>query len=179
VATTNGQLTPPVMGAAAFLMVEYVGIGYFEVIKHAFLPAIISYIALVYIVHLEAVKADMKGLPKPGVPKTWQRRIIGFHFGAIVAMALALAVYYLFGWIPGVFGAWAHYASGLVIFAAYLGLVRYAASVPDLELDDPDQPPKQLFFIPALLLLLLLIFTQRRRAGGGPETSAQPAVSKA
>ena len=43
--STNGQLMPPVMGAAAFLMVEYVGISYVEVIKHAFLPAIISYIA--------------------------------------------------------------------------------------------------------------------------------------
>ena len=47
----NGQIMPPVMGAAAFLMVEYIGISYFEVVKHAFVPAIISYIALVYIVH--------------------------------------------------------------------------------------------------------------------------------
>jgi TRAP-type uncharacterized transport system fused permease subunit len=62
--STNGQLTPPIMGAAAFLMFEYVGISYVEVIKHAFLPAIISYIALVYIVHLEAMKAGMMGLPR-------------------------------------------------------------------------------------------------------------------
>ncbi|MDW2288573.1 TRAP transporter large permease subunit, partial [Vibrio sp. 1562] len=53
-ASTNGQLTPPIMGAAAFLMVEYVGISYVEVIKAAILPALISYIALIYIVHLEA-----------------------------------------------------------------------------------------------------------------------------
>ncbi len=59
--STNGQLMPPVMGAAAFLMVEYVGISYIEVIKHAFLPAIISYIALVYIVHLEACKMGLEG----------------------------------------------------------------------------------------------------------------------
>jgi TRAP-type uncharacterized transport system fused permease subunit len=59
--STNGQLMPPVMGAAAFLMVEYVGISYVEVIKHAFLPAIISYVALVYIVHLEACKMGLKG----------------------------------------------------------------------------------------------------------------------
>ena len=64
--STNGQLMPPVMGAAAFLMVEYVGITYIEVIKHAFLPAIISYIALVYIVHLEAGKLGLKGLEKTG-----------------------------------------------------------------------------------------------------------------
>ncbi|MCK5904219.1 MAG: TRAP transporter permease, partial [Gammaproteobacteria bacterium] len=62
--STNGQLTPPVMGAAAFLMIEFVGISYIEVIKHAFLPAIIAYIALVYIVHLEACKAGMEGLPR-------------------------------------------------------------------------------------------------------------------
>ncbi|MDZ7665028.1 MAG: TRAP transporter fused permease subunit [Desulfotignum sp.] len=65
-ASTNGQLTPPVMGAAAFLMVEYVGISYVEVIKHAFLPAIISYIALVYIVHLESCKMGLKGMAKSG-----------------------------------------------------------------------------------------------------------------
>ncbi|MCB1399837.1 MAG: TRAP transporter permease, partial [Rhodobacteraceae bacterium] len=50
--SVNGQIMPPVMGAAAFLMVEFVGISYVEVIKHAFIPAVISYIALVYIVHL-------------------------------------------------------------------------------------------------------------------------------
>ncbi|MEH6456418.1 MAG: TRAP transporter fused permease subunit, partial [Cocleimonas sp.] len=54
--SVNGQIMPPVMGAAAFLMVEYVGISYFEVVKHAFIPALISYIALVYIVHLESMK---------------------------------------------------------------------------------------------------------------------------
>ena len=64
--SVNGQIMPPVMGAAAFLMVEYVGIPYTEVIKHAFLPAIISYIALFYIVHLEALKADLQGLPRRG-----------------------------------------------------------------------------------------------------------------
>jgi TRAP-type C4-dicarboxylate transport system permease large subunit len=57
--SVNGQIMPPVMGAAAFLMVEYVGIPYSEIIKHAFLPALISYIALFYIVHLEALKAGM------------------------------------------------------------------------------------------------------------------------
>ena len=54
--SVNGQIMPPVMGAAAFLMVEYVGIPYTDIVKHAFLPAVISYIALFYIVHLEALK---------------------------------------------------------------------------------------------------------------------------
>ena len=60
--SVNGQIMPPVMGAAAFLMVEYVGISYFEVVKHAIIPALISYIALVYIVHLESMKLDMLSL---------------------------------------------------------------------------------------------------------------------
>ena len=51
------------MGAAAFLMAEYVGVSYAEICKNAALPAVISYIALFYIVHLEAVKAGIKGLP--------------------------------------------------------------------------------------------------------------------
>ena len=60
----NGQIMPPVMGAAAFLMVEYVGIPYSEIIKHAALPAIISYVALFYIVHLEALKYDLQPIPR-------------------------------------------------------------------------------------------------------------------
>ncbi len=73
--SVNGQIMPPVMGAAAFLMVEYVGIPYTEVIKHAFLPAIISYIALFYIVHLEALKADLKGLPRRSQADVGQRLV--------------------------------------------------------------------------------------------------------
>ena len=63
-AGVNGQLMPPVMGAAAFLMAEYVGITYAEVCKHAFLPAILTYGALFYVVDLEAVKAGMTGIPR-------------------------------------------------------------------------------------------------------------------
>ena len=70
--SVNGQIMPPVMGAAAFLMVEFVGIPYTDVISHAFLPALISYIALFYIVHLEALKADMQALPKRGERTPWR-----------------------------------------------------------------------------------------------------------
>ncbi|AHX11727.1 TRAP transporter, 4TM/12TM fusion family protein [Neorickettsia helminthoeca str. Oregon] len=54
----NGQIMPPVMGAAAFLMAEYLSIPYIEVVKHAFLPAVLVYIALLYIVHIEACKLN-------------------------------------------------------------------------------------------------------------------------
>ena len=94
--SVNGQIMPPVMGAAAFLMVEYIGISYFEVVKHAFVPAIISYIALVYIVHLEAMKQDMKGLPRAGEPKPMKWALLSFGVTIAVIMAIASAIYYLF-----------------------------------------------------------------------------------
>ena len=62
--SVNGQIMPPVMGAAAFLMVEYVGIPYSEIVKHAILPAVLSYIALFYIVHLEALKLGMQPIAR-------------------------------------------------------------------------------------------------------------------
>ena len=63
-AGVNGQLMPPVMGAAAFLIAEYVGITYAEVVKHAFVPAFLTYGALFYIVDIEAAKVGMRGLPR-------------------------------------------------------------------------------------------------------------------
>ena len=61
-AGVNGQLMPPVMGAAAFIMAEYVGITYADVVRHAILPALLTYGALFYVVDLEAVKAGMTGI---------------------------------------------------------------------------------------------------------------------
>ena len=61
--SVNGQIMPPIMGAAAFVMAEVLGMTYFEIIKHAFIPAVISYIALFYIVHLEACKLGLKTIP--------------------------------------------------------------------------------------------------------------------
>ena len=87
--SVNGQLMPPVMGAAAFLMVEYVGIPYVQVIKHAFLPAIISYIALLYMVHLEALKGGMEGLPRRRRPKplVWMLLSSGLTLASIAVLA--------------------------------------------------------------------------------------------
>ncbi|NBC33426.1 MAG: TRAP transporter fused permease subunit [Alphaproteobacteria bacterium] len=92
--SVNGQIMPPVMGAAAFLMVEYVGIPYIDVIKHAFLPAVISYIALLYIVHLEALKKDMQGLPRPGEPLPAKWSLIAFGFTVSSVLIIAGAAYY-------------------------------------------------------------------------------------
>jgi TRAP transporter 4TM/12TM fusion protein len=79
-ASTNGQLMPPIMGAAAFIIAEYCNMSYFEVVKAAFIPAIISYIALIYITHLEASKLGLKGLSKDQLPRFFKTLVGGLHF---------------------------------------------------------------------------------------------------
>jgi TRAP transporter 4TM/12TM fusion protein len=78
--SVNGQLMPPVMGAAAFVMASFIGVTYFEVVKHAFLPAIISYISLFYISHLEALKLGLKGMEDSDVPNLKKTFLSGLHF---------------------------------------------------------------------------------------------------
>ncbi len=142
--SVNGQIMPPVMGAAAFLMVEFIGITYLEVVKHAFLPATISYIALLYIVHLEALKSGMQGLPRRGVAKTVVQKLIGVLTGFLGVAALAAALHYGLGWTKEAFGDATIYAVSVVFVAAYLALVKVAAGYPDLELDDPNAPVTEL-----------------------------------
>ncbi|WP_370279578.1 TRAP transporter permease [Pontibacterium sp.] len=136
-ASTNGQLTPPIMGAAAFLMVEYVGVSYIEVIKHAILPALISYVALIYIVHLEALKAGMRGLERRYKPTlaqalmTWSMIISGICI-------LSLALYYGMGWSKEVLGNGTYLLIGGLMLVVYLALIRFAAQYPELHMDDPN-----------------------------------------
>ncbi|ATL97631.1 C4-dicarboxylate ABC transporter [Aeromonas sp. CA23] len=149
--SVNGQIMPPVMGAAAFLMVEYVGIPYVEIIKHAFLPATISYIALLYIVHLEALKLGMQ--PIGGhQPKPWLRRLTGFAFGAALISGLSMAVYYGLGWLKPALGEYALPGIALLLAITYLGLLKIAASHEPLAAEDPDKPLLELPNTRAVLL---------------------------
>ncbi|PSW15155.1 DUF3394 domain-containing protein [Photobacterium sanctipauli] len=136
-ASTNGQLTPPIMGAAAFLMVEYVGISYVEVIKAALLPALISYIALIYIVHLEACKAGMSGLERRYKP-TLAQNLLSFSSTIVGLIVLSAIIYYGVGWTKDVFGAAATPMIGTIIVVAYVALVKYSANYQDHTLEDPN-----------------------------------------
>ncbi len=91
--SVNGQIMPPVMGAAAFVMASFIGVTYFEIVKHAFLPAIISYIALFYISHLEALKLGLKGLEEKDLPKLKETFISGLHFLIPIFILIYLLVY--------------------------------------------------------------------------------------
>jgi TRAP transporter 4TM/12TM fusion protein len=137
--SVNGQLMPPVMGAAAFLMVEYVGIPYVEVMKHAFLPAIISYIALFYIVHLEALKAGMQGLPRR-VQSTGAQRLMSFAMTVTGFIVLAGITYTVITFVKNSLGEAAVPVIGLLLLGAYLGLLWIGSRQPVLELDDPNAP---------------------------------------
>ena len=138
--SVNGQIMPPVMGAAAFLMVEYVNIPYDEVVKHAFLPAIISYIALIYIVHLEAVKMGMEGLKRAGPARSLMQKLNSALLGFGGTAVISAVIYFGFGWVKGVAGDATPIAATVLLFIAYLALVWLAAKSPDLELDDPNSP---------------------------------------
>lgn len=138
-AGVDGQIMPPVMGAAAFLMAEYVGVPYAEIVKNAFLPAIISYIALFYIVHLEACKAGIAGIPgRPGTSQWW--RVLGLLMTLAGIVVVGNLVYYGLGWLKPLLGAGATWLLLALIALAYVALVRQVASEPDLTVDDPNAP---------------------------------------
>jgi TRAP transporter 4TM/12TM fusion protein len=92
-ASTNGQLMPPIMGAAAFIIAEYLSIPYLDVVKAAAIPAFVSYFALFYIVHLEASKLGMRGLPKPDIPNFASVMKTGFYY----LIPLIILIYELIG----------------------------------------------------------------------------------
>ncbi|MEM7636502.1 MAG: TRAP transporter fused permease subunit, partial [Pseudomonadota bacterium] len=170
--STNGQLTPPVMGAAAFLITEFVGISYPELMMHAILPAAISYIALVYIVHLEAMKLGLEGLKRPPTHLTLIQKLIGVLFGFLAMSILAVAVYYGLGWVKTAFPGMTLWAGSLLFLVAYIILVAIAAKRPDLELDDPNAPMLELprpaevaltglHFVLPIVILLWCILVER------------------
>jgi len=136
--SVNGQIMPPVMGAAAFLMIEYVGIPYIEVVKAAFIPAIISYIALLYIVHLEALKANMKALKKPQT-STLVQKLIAYSIVVTSVIIIAGTVYYSIGWVKDVFKDDAKYIVGCGVAVIYISLLYYSSKYPPLEMDDPNE----------------------------------------
>lgn len=79
-ASTNGQLMPPIMGAAAFIMAQNLNLPYIDVITAALIPAVISYLALFFVVHMEAMKLGIRKIPKNELPRFWPTFVRGIHF---------------------------------------------------------------------------------------------------
>ncbi|GAB3684841.1 TRAP transporter permease [Salinisphaera aquimarina] len=87
-ASVNGQLMPPIMGAAAFIMASFINIPYSQLIIYAIVPAVLTYLGLLYVVHLEALKLNLKGLPRSELPPFWPTFIKGVHYLIPVAFLL-------------------------------------------------------------------------------------------
>ena len=179
--SVNGQIMPPVMGAAAFLMVEFVGISYLEVIKHAFVPAVISYIALIYIVHLEALKNDMKAL---GAARSLLGMFLKVGAGFVVAGGLFAGIVWLVGALRAVAPGISDPALMIAILIIYIAMLWVAAQRPDLELDDPNTKevklpvmrevfPTGIHFLLPIFILIWFLMIERQ----SPSKSAFYAVS--
>lgn len=178
--SVNGQIMPPVMGAAAFLMVEFVGISYIEVIKHAFIPAVISYIALIYIVHLEALK---NGIPALGEGASLLQMLLKTTIGFVVAGAVFYGVIAAVGFLRDVAPAISSAVILLVLLGVYIACLWVAAGRDELELDDPNDKnivlpvmrevvPTGLHFILPIVVLVWFLMVERQ----SPAKSAYFAV---
>src|SRR5690554_4386190 len=130
--SVNGQIMPPVMGAAAFLMIEYVGIPYTDIIRHALLPALISYIALFYMVHLEALKLGLEPMMSAGAPKTFLQRMAGWGMGIAGTLVVVGGVYWIGVGVQSVAGDSAIWILLSMLLALYVGLLWVASRHPDL-----------------------------------------------
>ena len=170
--STNGQLMPPVMGAAAFLIAEFTGIAYTEILKHALLPAVISYIALVYIVHLEALKMDLKGLPRPTPLGTAAQRMMGVLFGFIATGVLIAALYFGINFVKSALPQMTFTVAIALFVISYLILIFIAARKPELQVDSEETPmeilPRAgdvaltgLYFLLPIIILIWCILIER------------------
>ena len=147
--SVNGQIMPPVMGAAAFLMVEYVGIPYSEVVRNAILPATLSYIGLFYIVHLEALRLGMQPILQRH-PRTWTDAAVRTGLGVSGTIVVVGALYYLLAAVKAAFGAAASWIAGAIVVALYLFAAWMAAKSPDLPEDIDIEQPRALETWPAV-----------------------------
>jgi TRAP transporter 4TM/12TM fusion protein len=142
--SVNGQIMPPVMGAAAFLMIEYVGIPYTDIIRHALLPASISYIALFYIVHIEALKLGIEPMMSAGKPRTPLQKIAGWGMGIAGSLIVMGLVYWIGVGVQRAAGAAATPLLLTFLVLLYIWLLRIAAKHPDLPTDvnitNPQRP---------------------------------------
>ena len=170
--STNGQLTPPVMGAAAFLIAEFTGISYFDLIKHAALPALVSYLALFYIVHLEVTKLGLEGLPRQTPTQSLLRRFTGFLAGFLGLALLGLAMHFFVGLVGEAAPSFSVPMVMLAFLGIYIPLVGIAAREPDLAVGLSESEMKLLplvstvartgyhFVLPIVVLLWCVLITR-------------------
>ena len=135
-ASTNGQLMPPIMGAAAFIMAEMIGVSYLEVVKAALIPALLSYTAIFSIVHLEAVKHDLRSMPKDEIPAFWRTLLPGIHF--LIPLAVLVFMLLILFWTPSTSASWSIIAGALVAIGNNMLRARNFSKTTELNLAFSD-----------------------------------------
>ncbi|WDM85783.1 TRAP transporter permease [Ehrlichia sp. JZT12] len=176
-AGVNGQIMPPVMGAAAFLMSEFLSIPYATIVKYAFVPAVMVYITLLYIVHLEACKLDMRPIIDLTKARSIYLSLLRFCICVTCLIILSCFTYVLiegitvYGfYIPGIksiFLEKSKYAVSLLLISLYVGILFYQFKSESNRSGDYDEEkcPKLLetfkcgihYFIPISILVWCLI----------------------
>lgn len=132
-ASTNGQLLPPVMGAAAFIMAEFLGLPYIDIVTAAAIPAVLSYIALLYVVHLEALKLNLTAIPVEELPPFWPTFLKGFHFLVPILALIYTLVILRFSAISAAFNA-------ILLTLAIMVIQRLVQSCAAVLRPSPDNP---------------------------------------
>jgi TRAP transporter 4TM/12TM fusion protein len=118
VASTGGQIMPPVMGAAAFVMAEFLGVPYITIAKHAAIPAILYYLALFFAIHFEAQRTGLRGLPREELPSLWSVIVDRGH----LFIPLVIIVYLMLaGYTAPMAALWGTLAAALSTWIGRLG----------------------------------------------------------
>ena len=124
-ASTGGQLMPPIMGAAAFLMAEFMGVPYIDVVKAAAIPAVLYYAGVWIGVHLEAKKNGLKGIPRHELPKFSELFVERGH----LALPLAGIIYLLVaGYSP------TRAALAAIVLAIFASFIRKSTRMKPMQI---------------------------------------------
>ncbi|HSC72361.1 MAG TPA: TRAP transporter permease, partial [Candidatus Methylomirabilis sp.] len=118
VASTGGQIMPPVMGAAAFVMAEFLGVAYITIAKHAAIPAILYYLALFYSIHFEARRTGLQGLPREELPSL---RSVVLDRGHLFIPVFIIVYLMLEGYTAPMAALWGTLAAALSTWVGRLG----------------------------------------------------------
>jgi TRAP-type uncharacterized transport system fused permease subunit len=179
-ASTNGQLMPPIMGAAAFIMAEIIGIPYIEIVKAAFIPALLSYTAIFSIVHLEAVKENIRGLTREETPPMVKTFLMGIHF--LIPLGILIWLLLFIRWTPTTAASWSILAGALVAIGN--NIYKQTRSFPQLirtrtASDDPgfmeyQESPGTFFFDRSKKEILDFLETGARNMAGIAAACAFP-----
>ena len=160
--TSEGaQLVPPIMGAAAFIMAQLTGIAYSTIALAAILPAALYYLSLYWVVHIEALKEGLRGLPESQIPSARQALHDGWHL--VIAPALLFWLLIVEAYTPA-------YASLIALVVALIvGMARPVTRIPlRALLNHLNQGVRQAATITALIISIGILQASIVATGLGP-----------